>query len=199
MVLTSTYPHSCNPSQTVQNGSVINHFSKCGKFSELMSTKWIALITGTCPSILYSPFAARWYRAEDHVPELKELMRDMMTRTKMVHHCLDLFGATQKVSSTWKKAGYSATAYDIQLSSGHDITSQVGFKNLLQLSAESIRCGLSIACFQSFSLFFSFFCFIIFRIFSTMFSFFEMCSRMCFSILLDCSQLVGHFCSCAAN
>ena len=114
-----------------------------------------------------------------------------MARTEKVHHCLDLFGATQKVSSTWRNAGFSATAYDIQISSGHDITSEAGFKRLLQLSAQSFRCGLTIARFRSFSFFF-----ILLHIFSTIFNIFsclEMVSFHFFSILSDCSPLMGRF------
>lgn len=70
------------------------------------------------------------------MPELKTLMLEMMASSEKVYHVLDLFGASQKVSTTWNKAGYRGIAFDIKLCSEWDLCSESGFRALLRMSAQ---------------------------------------------------------------
>ena len=70
--------------------------------------------------------------------ELTEMMRNLRAGTAPLYHCLDLFGATRRVSSTFKRSGYQAVAYDIKLSPKCDVTSEDGFKNLMKLSSQQL-------------------------------------------------------------
>ena len=70
--------------------------------------------------------------------ELKSWTRSRMAATGAFDalHCLDLFGATQRVGRCWRKYGYSSLSDDIKLGGpNHDITSEGGFRALLDMGA----------------------------------------------------------------
>ena len=51
----------------------------------------------------------RWFQAEEHVPELKTFMLEMMASSQKVYHVLDLFGASQKFPIHGTKLGIGAS------------------------------------------------------------------------------------------
>jgi hypothetical protein len=81
---------------------------------------------------------SRWYRAEDHFADLTAYAQGLNTRIDKVYHALDVFGASERVSNTWIKHGYSSTSFDIKLSSKHDVVSETGVKLLLQMGVQRL-------------------------------------------------------------
>ena len=101
---------------------------------QVVSRFFCALLTIVFPFFLY-----RWYRPEDHVEHLQEFMGQLSESASKWCHVLDVFGASQKVSETWERSGYHGQSYDIKLSKSHDITTEKGFKCLLQLAFGSFH------------------------------------------------------------
>ena len=73
----------------------------------------------------------RWFPAERHIDDLKQFMSETSGIVSQTWHCLDLFGASQRVKSMWESKGFNAVAYDIKLSPMHDICAEFGVKTLL--------------------------------------------------------------------
>ena len=48
-------------------------------------------------------------------------------------HCLDCFGASQRVKTCWEKHGYSACAFDLKLNEQHDLSLFSGCVELLRI------------------------------------------------------------------
>ena len=48
-------------------------------------------------------------------------------------HCLDCFGASQRVKTCWENAGYSACAFDLKLNEQHDLSLFGGCVELIRL------------------------------------------------------------------
>lgn len=91
---------------------------------------------------------SEWFAPEQHLEELKSWTRSRMAATGAFDalDCLDLFGATQRVGRCWRKYGYSSLSYDIKLGGpNHDITSEGGFRALLDMGARLDRRGIVIA------------------------------------------------------
>ena len=80
----------------------------------------------------------RWFIAEDRMPEMVSWMTDLLHTTPKVYHVLDLFGGTRKVSTTFSRAGYHPTAFDIKFGADFDLTSVDGFRNLVQMTAQQL-------------------------------------------------------------
>ena len=73
-------------------------------------------------------FAFRWYKAEDHVAELEAYMAAL--DVEKTFSCLDFFGASRRIASTWIQNGFSAVSFDIKLSKLHDLCSATGVHKL---------------------------------------------------------------------
>ena len=80
----------------------------------------------------------RWFAPERHFVELQASMRTWMTNHKPKYDCLDVFGASQKVSKTWIAAGFRSVSFDIKLNREHDLVSEKGFHALMRLGAECL-------------------------------------------------------------
>lgn len=70
------------------------------------------------------------------MPEWINWGRTLASQTRRVYQVIDLFGASQKVSNTWKQEGFNAAGYDIKLSTSHDICSENGFRELLKMGCQ---------------------------------------------------------------
>ena len=100
------------------------------QFQPLASTDW-CLGGNDQRDNIPTVASLRWYKAETQMVELRAFMR---TTAKIVTNniaCLDLFGASGKVKSTFEDAGYRSLGYDIKISENHDITAVHGVKTLL--------------------------------------------------------------------
>lgn len=75
----------------------------------------------------------RWFQPENCLPDLIEWGKAYAAATPKRHHVIDVFGASQRVTSTWLKAGMRAKAFDIKLCPQEDLCSKAGFMCLLQL------------------------------------------------------------------
>ena len=53
-------------------------------------------------------------------------------------HCLDCFGASQKVKDCWTNAGYHSEAFDLKLHETHDLSTSGGCVELLRLLLASL-------------------------------------------------------------
>lgn len=99
-----------------------------------------------------------WFRAEDHFDDLINFAKDFSNTAYRTLSVLDLFGASQRVSETWQRAGYMGMSFDIKIDPKHDICSRDGFVLLLR-SALGLRyqgllvgappCSLQGPCSQS--------------------------------------------------
>ena len=58
---------------------------------------------------------------------------------QQTYHCIDAFGASGRVKDTWLRAGFQAIGFDIKLSPDHDLTSETGFKALVQMGLEPLH------------------------------------------------------------
>ena len=86
-------------------------------------------------------FLFRWFKAEEHGPQLLDFMRGTRDLQRGFH-CLDIFGASGRVKNTWEDAGFSAAGFDIRLSDSHDICGETGVKILLRMGLESLDVNL---------------------------------------------------------
>ena len=84
----------------------------------------------------------RWFRAEDHMVELKHFVDVQMGVLVRALHCVDCFGASGRIRQTWEKAGFSALGFDIKLSQGHDLCSESGLKTLLTMGLQKLGFNL---------------------------------------------------------
>ena len=57
------------------------------------------------------------------------------SRVPKTLHVLDVFGVSCRMQSAFEEKGYVGFSYDIKLSQAHDITSESGFKVLLEKAA----------------------------------------------------------------
>ena len=78
------------------------------------------------------PRLCRWFRAEDHFDDLINFAKDFSNTAYRTLSVLDLFGASQRVSETWQRAGYMGMSFDIKIDPKHDICSRDGFVLLLR-------------------------------------------------------------------
>lgn len=76
----------------------------------------------------------RWFHAEHSLDTLVAWARDIAVQPRW--HALDIFGASQKVSSTWIKEGMRAVSFDIKISKGHDICTVGGCQELIRMGLE---------------------------------------------------------------
>lgn len=74
----------------------------------------------------------RWFRAEDHFYDMMNFAKDFSHTAYRTLSVLDLFGASQRVSQTWQRAGYQGMSFDIKIDPKHDICSREGFLLLLR-------------------------------------------------------------------
>ena len=103
-----------------------------------MANHFIACIAGTGQIIM---LLLRWFKPEHRRGELLEWMRSVSCSVQKQYHVLDLFGASQRVSQCWQKAGWKATSYDIKLGGPfHDITSEDGWKTLANKGLRLLAC-----------------------------------------------------------
>lgn len=72
----------------------------------------------------------RWFRAEDHHAELQAYTLGFQIVDR-VYTCLDLFGASERVSMAWAQQGYLAASFDIKPNQLDDIVTKTGFYRLL--------------------------------------------------------------------
>ena len=54
------------------------------------------------------------------------------------YHVLEAFGASQRLKSAWKSAGFSGVSFDIKLAARHDLCTEQGVKTLLSMAMESL-------------------------------------------------------------
>lgn len=78
----------------------------------------------------------RWFHAEDHVPELLKWMKETAGSLPQYLDCIDLFGASERMSRTFGDAGFEAISYDIKIDRSHDLTSFNGFKTFLIMALQ---------------------------------------------------------------
>ena len=69
---------------------------------------------------------------------LASFLQETMRTVEKTLHCLDLFGASQKVKSTWIDHGYASESFDIKISASHDICSLSRVKHLLTLGSRML-------------------------------------------------------------
>lgn len=81
----------------------------------------------------------RWYKAENHVDELRQFVGSL-ARSDLLD-CLDVFGASRRISNTFIGAGYEALSYDIKLDSLHDICSKTGVEELFRMGMQFLDVG----------------------------------------------------------
>ncbi|CAL1142652.1 unnamed protein product [Cladocopium goreaui] len=77
---------------------------------------------------------SEWYAPEKHVVELQKFL-DVASRAPKTLHVLDVFGVSCRMQSAFEEKGFVGFSYDIKLSKTHDITSESGFKVLLEKAA----------------------------------------------------------------
>lgn len=81
-------------------------------------------------------FVHRWYRAERHRDSIVEYMHQRAGVLERALWCIDVFGASGRVMSTWQGAGFASAAFDIKLSPDHDLTSKTGFECLISMGLQ---------------------------------------------------------------
>lgn len=74
------------------------------------------------------------------MPALLEWMRSTSQTIQQTYHLLDVFGASQRMATTFQSEGFAATTYDIKLNEHHDICSSSGFMTLLELAFQLLTC-----------------------------------------------------------
>ena len=67
---------------------------------------------------------------------LLDWMSSKACQVQKTYHCLDVIGASKRVANRFTRSGWKAVGYDIKLNAMHDITSEVGFRTLLELSIQ---------------------------------------------------------------
>ena len=68
--------------------------------------------------------------------ELIGWTKGLASSSFQLHDCLSLFDATQGVTRCWQKLGFVSESYDIKHDPKfHDITSERGFRRLLEMAA----------------------------------------------------------------
>ena len=82
-----------------------------------------------------APSIIRWYKAEANTEHLASFLQETLRTVEQTLHCLDLFGASQKVKSTWIDHGYASESFDIKISDSHDVCSLSGVQHLLTLGS----------------------------------------------------------------
>lgn len=60
-------------------------------------------------------------------------MRRAADQVTQTIHCLDLFGASERVAASFRASGYQSIAYDIKLNSQHDLCTKAGVEALLRM------------------------------------------------------------------
>ena len=60
------------------------------------------------------------------------------SRVPKTLHVLDVFGVSCRMQSVFEHMGYEGDSYDIKLNKAHDITSESGFKVLLEKAARQL-------------------------------------------------------------
>ena len=85
-------------------------------------------------SWFFMAFPNRWFHAEDSFDTLVAWARDIAVQPRW--HALDIFGASQKVSSTWMKEGLRAVSFDIKINKGHDICTLGGCQELIRMGLQ---------------------------------------------------------------
>ena len=78
----------------------------------------------------------RWFDASQHEVELGFFFQDARANAEHNVHCLDWFGASQRVSRTWIARGYRASAFDIKLCTSQDMVNREGCHLLLKMAAQ---------------------------------------------------------------
>ena len=63
---------------------------------------------------------------------------DVASRAPKTLHVLDVFGVSCRMQSAFEEKGFVGFSYDIKLSKTHDITSESGFKVLLEKAARQL-------------------------------------------------------------
>eukprot|EP00435_Cladocopium_sp_Y103_P002378 s4175_g1.t1 len=82
-----------------------------------------------------------WYSPEKHVVELQKFLA-VASRGPKTLHVLDVFGVSCRMQSAFEEKGLVGFSYDIKLCKTHDITSESGFKVLLEKAARLHPDGL---------------------------------------------------------
>lgn len=83
-----------------------------------------------------------WYDASKHMKELKAMIAKLVSEDRRLH-CIDLFGASGKVASTWSRVGYQSEVYDVKTNASlMDIVSKKGFLHLLCMGMALVEKGL---------------------------------------------------------
>jgi len=86
----------------------------------------------------------QWYTASSYMTALRRMVREWQGQRDL--SCLDLFGASGAVKRTWARHHKKAELYDIKnYGLEHDICSEGGFKNLLQLGLRIKDGGIIVA------------------------------------------------------
>lgn len=70
---------------------------------------------------------------------------DLAAATRPRWHALDVFGASQKVTTTWIREGMAATAFDIKITRKHDICTSEGCKELIRMGVQLFSDGVALA------------------------------------------------------
>ena len=86
------------------------------------------------------PFSCRWFNAEESFGDLVAWATDLAAASRPRWHALDVFGASQKVTTTWIREGMAATAFDIKITRKHDICTSEGCKELVRMGIEFLSC-----------------------------------------------------------
>ena len=91
---------------------------------------------------LYRMQSHRWYKPEEHKDLLVQWISETADVIERTLHCIDVFGASGRVSKTWERAGYSAESFDVKLSPRHDLCSEQGFKTLMTLGLKNLKLSI---------------------------------------------------------
>jgi len=87
---------------------------------------------------------AEWYIAENNITSLRRMVKGFSGRRDL--SCLDLFGASGAIKNAWSRNKKKAELYDIKTNGPqHDICSEGGFENLLQLGLRIKPGGVIVA------------------------------------------------------
>lgn len=76
---------------------------------------------------------SKWFHAADNFNFLARVAVRMSIESTPHLHCLDCFGASQRVKSCWEDAGYKCEAYDLKLNPQHDLSLFGGCVELIRL------------------------------------------------------------------
>ena len=80
----------------------------------------------------------RWYKPEQHAAHLQQWIETTSATVQQIYSCIDVFSASERIAETFEDAMEPAIAFDIKLNREHDLTSEVGVKNLLRLALQSL-------------------------------------------------------------